>query len=115
MTSNKHLVRGYLAAVATLLMWSGFSLFSRLAGKSVLTPYDVYALRLITALRLPAGVDCNMHRLIGLEVLDLGTKLTGKSIEIDGPNARGKTHEVERGALLQLLHRFKPEKAADWF
>ena len=49
MTSNKHLVRGYLAAVATLLMWSGFSLFSRLAGKSVLTPYDVYALRLITA------------------------------------------------------------------
>ena len=49
MTTNKHLVHGYLAAVATLLMWSGFSLFSRLAGKSVLTPYDVYALRLITA------------------------------------------------------------------
>ena len=49
LTDNKRLARGYLAAFATLLMWSGFSLFSRMAGKSVLTPYDVYALRLITA------------------------------------------------------------------
>ena len=49
MTDNKQLVQGYLAALATLLMWSGFSLFSRMAAKSVLTPYDVYALRLIVA------------------------------------------------------------------
>lgn len=43
------LLRGYLAAAATLLMWTGFSLFSRYAGTSVLTPYDVFALRLATA------------------------------------------------------------------
>lgn len=63
MTENKHLFQGYLAAVATLLMWSAFSLVSRLGGKSVLTPYDVYALRAITAAlilipfakRLPPG------------------------------------------------------------
>ncbi len=40
---------GYAAATATLLMWSGFSLISRLGGKSVLTPYDMFALRSITA------------------------------------------------------------------
>ena len=49
MTDNRHLVQGYLAAIATLLMWSAFSLISRFAGKSALTPYDVYALRVITA------------------------------------------------------------------
>ena len=49
MTDRKRLLRGYLAAAATLLMWSGFSLISRLGGKSVLTPYDIFALRLITA------------------------------------------------------------------
>ena len=49
MTEQKQLVWGYLAAFATLLMWAGFSLISRLGGKSVLTPYDIFALRLITA------------------------------------------------------------------
>ena len=49
MTEKKQLVWGYLAAAATLLMWAGFSLVSRLGGKSVLTPYDIFALRLITA------------------------------------------------------------------
>lgn len=39
----------YLAALATLLMWSGFSLISRMGGKSILTPYDIFALRLATA------------------------------------------------------------------
>ena len=48
-TENKSLFWGYAAATATLLMWSGFSLVSRLGGKSVLTPWDIYALRLITA------------------------------------------------------------------
>jgi len=46
---SKHLLRGYLAAIATLLMWSGFSLVSRMGGKSILTAYDVFALRLIFA------------------------------------------------------------------
>ena len=49
MTEKKQLAWGYLAASATLMMWSGFSLISRLGGKSVLTPYDIFALRLITA------------------------------------------------------------------
>ncbi|MFZ4535545.1 DMT family transporter [Propionivibrio sp.] len=64
MPDNKHLLRGYLAAAATLVMWSGFSLVSRLGGKSILTPYDIFALRLITASlvilpfagSLPAGI-----------------------------------------------------------
>ena len=49
MTEKQQLVWGYLAAFATLLMWAGFSLISRLGGKSVLTPYDIFALRLVTA------------------------------------------------------------------
>lgn len=49
MTEKKQLAWGYLAATATLFMWAGFSLISRLGGKSVLTPYDIFALRLITA------------------------------------------------------------------
>jgi drug/metabolite transporter (DMT)-like permease len=61
---KKHLLRGYLAAIATLLMWSGFSLISRMGGKSILTPYDVFALRLIVATvillpfagSMPAGI-----------------------------------------------------------
>lgn len=42
-------LKGYLAASATLLIWTSFVLISRLGGKSVLTPYDVFALRAITA------------------------------------------------------------------
>lgn len=49
MTDRKQLFRGYLAAAATLVMWACFSLISRLGGKSILTPYDIFALRLITA------------------------------------------------------------------
>ena len=49
MQDKSLLLRGYLAAAATLVMWTGFSLFSRFAGKSILTPYDVFALRLATA------------------------------------------------------------------
>lgn len=49
MTDRKQLFRGYLAATATLVMWACFSLISRLGGKSILTPYDIFALRLITA------------------------------------------------------------------
>ena len=49
MQDRSQLLRGYLAAAATHVMWTGFSLFSRYAGKSVLTPYDVFALRLSVA------------------------------------------------------------------
>ncbi|MCW3480924.1 DMT family transporter [Neisseriaceae bacterium JH1-16] len=40
---------GYLAAFGTLLIWTGFIVISRLGGKSVLTAYDILALRLGTA------------------------------------------------------------------
>jgi drug/metabolite transporter (DMT)-like permease len=46
---RKNLINGYLAAAATLVMWSCFSLISRLGAKSILTPYDIFALRLVTA------------------------------------------------------------------
>lgn len=49
MHERKDLIRGYIAAAATLIMWSGFSLISRLGGKSVLTPWDIFALRALTA------------------------------------------------------------------
>lgn len=39
-------VQGYLAAIGTVAIWSGFIVVSRLGGKSVLTPFDVLALRL---------------------------------------------------------------------
>lgn len=46
---RQKLTWGYLAVAATMLMWSGFSLVSRFGGKSVLTPYDIFALRLMFA------------------------------------------------------------------
>ncbi|WP_294249470.1 DMT family transporter [Propionivibrio sp.] len=49
MSDQKQVLVGYLAATATLVMWTGFTLVSRLGGKSVLTPYDIVALRLATA------------------------------------------------------------------
>ena len=49
MNDRKQLLHGYLAALATLIMWTGFSLVSRIGGKSVLTPYEIFALRLVTA------------------------------------------------------------------
>ncbi len=64
MPDRNLLLRGYLAAFFTLVTWTGFSLVSRVGGKSPLTPYDIIALRLITASlvllpiawrKLPAG------------------------------------------------------------
>lgn len=56
-------LHGYLAALATVLIWAGFILISRLGGKTGLTGWDIVALRLGTAslvllpfsLKLPAG------------------------------------------------------------
>lgn len=36
---------GYLAAFVVILCWSGFNIVSRLGGKSILTPFDLAALR----------------------------------------------------------------------
>ena len=46
---QRNQLQGYLAAGATLVVWTSFVLVSRLGGKSELTPYDILALRLITA------------------------------------------------------------------
>lgn len=56
-------LQGYFAALATVVIWAGFILISRLGGKSALTGWDIVALRLGTAavfllpfsLRLPPG------------------------------------------------------------
>lgn len=42
-------MQGYVAAVATVLIWAGFMLLARLAGQHALTSWDVVALRLGTA------------------------------------------------------------------
>jgi drug/metabolite transporter (DMT)-like permease len=57
------LLQGYLAALATVLIWAGFILISRLGGKTGLTGWDIVALRLGTgslvllpfSLKLPAS------------------------------------------------------------
>jgi len=56
-------LQGYIAAMATVVIWAGFILISRLGGKSALTGWDIVALRLGTAslfllpfsLKLPEG------------------------------------------------------------
>jgi len=67
-------LQGYWAAFAAVLLWAGFVLVSRLGGRSVLTPWDILALRLVAAalvllpvsLRFPAGtwVDPRMWALV---------------------------------------------------
>lgn len=57
------LLQGYTAALATVVIWAGFILISRLGGKTALTGWDIVALRLGTAslvllpfsFTLPAG------------------------------------------------------------
>ncbi len=49
MQESKSAEAGYLYAAITLLIWSGFVIISRLAGKGQLTPYDIAALRIGTA------------------------------------------------------------------
>ncbi|MBH1987148.1 MAG: DMT family transporter [Burkholderiales bacterium] len=59
----RQLAIGYVSALATVAIWAGFILISRLGGKSALTGWDIVALRLGTAavillplsLKLPAG------------------------------------------------------------
>ena len=48
-SAAKSLETGYLLAAVTILIWAGFVVVSRVAGKSGLTPFDVTALRVGTA------------------------------------------------------------------
>jgi len=47
--SKNHHIAGYLAALGTVGIWTGFILISRMGGKSPLTAYDILALRLLAA------------------------------------------------------------------
>lgn len=74
-TSRPSALQGYLAALATALIWAGFMLLARVAGQHALTSWDVVALRLGTAalvllplsLNLPPGTWRN-PRLWGLSL-----------------------------------------------
>lgn len=41
------LFKGFAAAAAVILIWSGFNIVSRLGGRSPLTPYDMAAIRFV--------------------------------------------------------------------
>ncbi|MBT9567942.1 MAG: DMT family transporter [Thiobacillus sp.] len=41
------LIKGFAAAAAVIVVWSGFNIVSRLGGRSPLTPYDMAALRFV--------------------------------------------------------------------
>lgn len=62
-THSPHLLQGYLAALGTVAIWTGFIIISRLGGRSALTAYDILALRLSTAslLLLPFCRDLLPH------------------------------------------------------
>lgn len=68
-SSTPSALQGYLAALATVVIWAGFILISRLGGKTALTGWDIVALRLATAslfllpfsLKLPAGTWRNQR------------------------------------------------------
>lgn len=69
------LLQGYLAALATVVIWAGFILISRLGGKSALSSWDIVALRLGTAslilLPLSLQIDRRIWRDPKLWVLSL--------------------------------------------
>lgn len=44
-----HLLKGFAAATAVIVIWSGFNIVSRLGGRSPLTPYDMAAIRFCIA------------------------------------------------------------------
>jgi len=46
-THRPNLFKGFSAAAAVIVIWSGFNLVSRLGGRSPLTPYDMAALRFV--------------------------------------------------------------------
>jgi drug/metabolite transporter (DMT)-like permease len=48
-----HLLKGFAAAAAVIVVWSGFNIVSRLGGRSPLTPYDMAAIRFVIS-----GIVC---------------------------------------------------------
>jgi drug/metabolite transporter (DMT)-like permease len=44
-----NLLKGFAAATAVILIWSGFNIVSRLGGRSPLTPYDMVAIRFVVS------------------------------------------------------------------
>ena len=46
-THRLHLFKGFAAAAAVIVIWSGFNIVSRLGGRSPLTPYDMAAIRFV--------------------------------------------------------------------
>ena len=48
-----HLLKGFAAAAAVIVVWSGFNIVSRLGGRSPLTPYDMAAIRFVVS-----GIVC---------------------------------------------------------
>lgn len=46
-THRLHLFKGFAAAAAVIMIWSGFNIVSRLGGRSPLTPYDMAAIRFV--------------------------------------------------------------------
>lgn len=47
--SPDQLRKGYISALVVVVIWTGFIVTSRMAGKSTLTPYDLIALRYVVA------------------------------------------------------------------
>jgi len=43
----RHLIKGFAAAAAVVVVWSGFNIVSRLGGRSPLPPYDMAAIRFV--------------------------------------------------------------------
>jgi drug/metabolite transporter (DMT)-like permease len=59
-----HLLKGFAAAAAVIVVWSGFNIVSRLGGRSPLTPYDMAAIRfVISAIVCFPFVLIRWHRL----------------------------------------------------
>ena len=46
-SSRPHLVKGFAAIAAVIVVWSGFNIVSRLGGRGPLTPYDMAAIRFV--------------------------------------------------------------------
>jgi drug/metabolite transporter (DMT)-like permease len=55
-------LQGYLAALATVIIWAGFILISRMGGKTALSSWDIVALRLGTASVLLLPFSLNIPR-----------------------------------------------------
>lgn len=115
LTSRPSPLQGYLAALATVLIWSGFMLLARVAGQHALTSWDVVALRLGTAavvllplsLNMPAGTWRNPR----LWALSLTGGLLFLSLVYAGLNRAPAAHG---GVFLSGLQPFVITMLAWW-